>query len=238
MSGESRASTLVLNEITIGSFASAAREAAGVVVIIDVFRAFTTAAVALANGATQIIMVDDLDTALAFRERNVGRYCMGERRGIRPSGFDFGNSPAEILDVRFDGETLIQTTSNGTRGISAAKAAKRIYAGSFVTAEATVQAILNGPEAQVSLVAMGEGDGVRADEDEVCALYLRSRLLGLQPDPESLRTLIKTMSRRTDTNTLSAVDVDCCLNMNTAPFAIRVIEKEGFWVATAEYAAS
>ena len=67
---------------------------------------------------------------------------------------------------------------------------------------------------------------------------VRSRLLGLQPDPVSLRTLIKTMSRRTATNTLRAVDVDCCLNMNTAPFAVRVIEKECFWVATAEYAAS
>ena len=114
------APALTRDEIAVGSFSGAARAATGVVVIIDVFRAFTTAAVALANGAARIIMVDDLDTALSLRQQGVGRICMGERQGIKPAGFDFGNSPAEISGVRFDGETLIQTTTNGTRGIVAA----------------------------------------------------------------------------------------------------------------------
>ena len=204
--------------------------------IIDVFRAFTTAAVALANGAAKIIMVEDLETALALRDQGVGHYCMGERHGIKPAGFDFGNSPAELLNVRFDGKTFLQTTSNGTRGILAANAAKRIYAGSFVNAEATVQAINRSAEYQISLVAMGNGEE-RADEDEVCALYLRSRLLKLQPDHKSIRTLIRTMSKRTDTKTLSSEDVDCCLNIDFVPFAIRVVKEQNYWVATAEHVA-
>jgi 2-phosphosulfolactate phosphatase len=221
-------------EITVGSFASAAQEAAGVVVVIDVFRAFTTAALALANGASRIIMVGDLTTALALRERGIGQYCIGERHGIKPTGFDFGNSPAEIAGVRFDGETLVQTTSNGTRGILAASAAKTIYAGSFVTAEATVHAIQNGAENEISLVAMGNGED-RADEDEICALYLRSQLLGLQPDRGAVRTLINTMSKRVDGETISVQDVDCCLDIDSIPFAIRVIREGDFWVASADH---
>ncbi len=222
------------DDISIGSFVEAARKATGTAVIIDVFRAFTTAAVALANGAARIIMVGDLETALALRERKVGRFAMGERHGLRPRGFDFGNSPAEILGVRLDVETLIQTTSNGTRGVLAAGSAKRIYAGSLVTAEATVRAILKGSEAPVSLIAMGEAEQRRADEDELCAFYLRSRLIGRHPDPEALCRLIRTMSRCADSENLSREDVDCCLALNAQPFAIRVSGEKGHWVATAE----
>ena len=179
-------------------------------------------------------MVDDLETALNLRERNVGRYCLGERKGIKPAGFDFGNSPAELKKVRFDGETLIQTTSNGTRGILAAKSAKKIYAGSLVAAAATTQVILNGPDIATTLVAMGEEDQIRADEDEICALYLRSLLLGLEPDATAVVTAIKTMSRRTDTEMLSMADVDCCLDIDSIPFAVRVEKKDDFWIATAE----
>lgn len=235
MNGRPCSRILETDAITIGSFASAARNATGVVVVIDVVRAFTTAAIALANGAARIVMLDDLDAALALRKRGVGRYCLGERRGLKPPGFDFGNSPAEIGNVRFDGETLIQTTSNGTRGIAATTNSERLYAGSLVTAEATVQAILAGPEARVSLVAMGEKERIRADEDEICALYLRSRLLGRQPDPTALEALVKTMSRQADTEALSMEDIECCLRTNTVSFAVRVMVGGGLCVATAEY---
>ncbi|BBK30146.1 2-phosphosulfolactate phosphatase [Stella humosa] len=220
--------------VTIGSFADAARGASGTVVVIDVFRAFTTAAVALANGARRIVMVADLDEALALRAQGLGSRCLGERHGIRPDGFDFGNSPAEIADKRFDGETLIQTTSNGTRGVLLAKGAQRIYAGSFVSAEATVRAIQAAGPGPVTLVAMGETSESRADEDEICALYLRSRLAGRRPDPTALATLVATMALRADTVTLSAEDIDCCLRLDSVPFAIRVAIEDGRYIATAE----
>jgi phosphosulfolactate phosphohydrolase-like enzyme len=71
-----------------------------------------------------------------------------------------------------DGKTLIQTTSNGTAGINAACGADRNYAGAFVTAEATVRAILRNAPTVVTLVAIGRRNGtIRADEDELCALF-------------------------------------------------------------------
>jgi len=223
------------NSITIRSFSYGAVDASGVVVIIDVFRAFTVAAIALANGAERIIMVDDLDKALALKEQNIGSFCMGERKGIKPVEFDFGNSPAELIDIQFDGETLIQTTSNGTRGIVAAKGAQTIYAGSLVTANATVDAINNHNTRLVTLVPMGDKDITRTDEDELCALYLRSRLEGRFPDTTALRQVIETMSPRMDSTTLSPEDIDCCLQINSIPLAVKVGLEEGLFVATAEY---
>lgn len=226
---------MTADTITVGSFSSAARAATGVVVVIDVFRAFTTAAVALANGAARIVMVDDLDYALSLREQGLGRICIGERRGIKPAGFDYGNSPAEIRRVRFDGQTIIQTTTNGTRGVVAANGARRIYAGALVTAQATAQVILAAPERPVSLVAMGHDDHHRTVEDELCALYLRSRMLGAAPDRTALHTVIKTMSPPTDTRSLTPEDVACCLAADTVPFAVRVTMEDGFHVATADH---
>ena len=92
------------------------------------------------------------------------------------------------------GKTLIQTTTNGTAGINAARGADRIYAGALVTAEATVRAILRNTPAVITLVAMGRSNGtIRADEDELCALYLRARLEGRQPDVSAVRVLLATI---------------------------------------------
>jgi len=103
-------------------------------VIIDVFRAFTTAVVAVSRGVSRIATVDSLDKALALRSSGVGDYCIGERESIKPPGFDLDDSPAEL------GKTLIQMTSNGTAGINAAHGTDRISAPALVTAEATVRA--------------------------------------------------------------------------------------------------
>ncbi len=83
-------------EIRLASLTSGAAAAVGTTVIIDVFRAFATAAVTLSRGAGRLILVDSLDKALALRSSGVGDYCIGERDSIKPPGFDFGNSPAEL----------------------------------------------------------------------------------------------------------------------------------------------
>ncbi|MEM7424447.1 MAG: 2-phosphosulfolactate phosphatase [Pseudomonadota bacterium] len=221
-------------DIEIGSFDAPAREATGTVVIIDVFRAFTTAAIAFRNGAEQILMVDDVDRALALREGGRGTRCMGERAGVAPGGFDFGNSPVEIADVRFDRETLIQTTTNGTRGILAASGSQRIYAGSFAVASATAQAIAREPILPVTLVAMGDRGVLRTDEDELCALWLRALLCGRSPDPAALAGLVRSMADLRDTRKLSAPDVAACLIPDQVDFAIRVRRQGDICIAAPE----
>ena len=173
-------------ENSIHSLLEGAERATGSVAVIDVFRAFTTAAVALANGAAGIVMVRTVEEAFKLREAGIGEICMGEVRGRAPDGFDFGNSPFEISGVDFGGKTIIQRTSAGTQGIvAAATMADRLYAASLVTAEATARALLSGSPDQVSLVAMGENGLKRTDEDELCAIHLRNRLEGRASDPDA-----------------------------------------------------
>jgi 2-phosphosulfolactate phosphatase len=190
-------------------------------VVIDVFRAFTTAAVAFANGAEAIVMVDEVATALALRDQGVGRRCLGERGGIQLEGFDFGNSPDAIRRLSFAGETLIQTTSNGTRGIAAACRASAVYAASLVNAAATVQALLESGAEEITLVPAGSGQN-RTDEDEVCALYLRALLRGRAPDRDTVARAIETLSPQRDGGVLSREDLAMCLEIDTIPLAIRV----------------
>ena len=82
-------------EIVLSSLLNGAKEAQGTVVIIDVYRAFTTAAIAFSKGAEKIILVSEIEEALELKRNGIGSICMGEVGGMRPEGFDFGNSPFE-----------------------------------------------------------------------------------------------------------------------------------------------
>src|SRR5580693_10696042 len=97
-------------KVAIQSLLEGAERATGSVAVIDVFRAFTTAAVALANGASKIVMVATVEEALALGDAGSGHVCIGEVGGRAPDGFDFGNSPFEISTIDFRDKTIIQRT--------------------------------------------------------------------------------------------------------------------------------
>ena len=223
-------------EIRMGSLLRDAREARGTVIIIDVFRAFTTGAVAFSRGAAKIVLVAEVDEALALRDRGVGEICMGEVDGMRPPGFDYGNSPHELSTADVDGKTLIQSTRAGTVGVSAAANADSIYAGSLVLAEATVKAIRRNAPDLVTIVAMGAEGRERADEDEQCALYLRNLFLGRTPDHDAVRSLVLAGQEAQKYGDparphFASQDRDMALLIDSVPFAIKVTRENGLLVA-------
>lgn len=178
-------------EIRIDSLLAGARAARGVVIVIDVFRAFTTAAVAFSRGATKIIICASPEQALTLRNSGAGDLCMGEVRGIKPKNFDFGNSPHELSRANIEGVTLIQSTQAGTVGINAAaNGSSDLYLGALINAKATASAISETSPDLVTIVAMGAQALVRTDEDEQCALYLRNLLQGRTSDQQSVRNLV------------------------------------------------
>lgn len=227
-------------EIRLVSLLEGAQSAKGTVVIIDVYRAFTTEAIAFQRGVEKIVLVAEIDEALALRERGVGDLCVGEVEGKRPEGFDFNNSPYELSQVDLKGKTLIHSTRAGTVGVTAAVNADVIYGGSLAVAQATVDAILTTNPDVVTLVAMGWAGHERTDEDEQCGLYLRNLLQGRKPDEAAVRSLILAglESQKFGDPTkphFYAQDRDLALAINSAPFAIR-IQKEGeFLVARPEF---
>ena len=179
-------------EISLGSLKRGAEEAQGTTIIIDVFRAFTTAAIAFDRGAKEIVLFADPNDALDLHRKGVGDYLMGEVSGKKPDGFHFGNSPHEISDVDMTGKTLIQSTRAGTVGVEAATNAAEVFLGSFVVAQATVDAIRKESPSLVSIIAMGDQGVVRADEDEQCGIYLRNIMEERKPDFNAVKSLIMT----------------------------------------------
>jgi 2-phosphosulfolactate phosphatase len=143
-------------------------------VVIDVLRAFTTAAFAFSSGARKIIPVATPEEAFELRERNPNYLLMGEIEGHRIPGFDFGNSPGEIKKIDLTGKTLVQRTSSGTQGIVRSSTSKKILVSSFVVAEATVKRLLQLKPNKVTFVVTGKHNG---DEDLALADYLESKLI-------------------------------------------------------------
>lgn len=86
----------------------------GVPIIVDVLRASSTIVAALASGAKEVIPVEDADEALALG-RKLGAVTIGERHGVKIGGFDYNNSPSEMLGASIKDRTVVITTSNGTR---------------------------------------------------------------------------------------------------------------------------
>ncbi len=151
-----------------------AKQAKGVTVIIDVFRAFTVEAYLAKNNAAKIIPVSSVDFSFEYRKTNPNAILCGERGGKIIYGFDYGNSPSQIENVDFTGKTIIHTTSAGTQGIANAVNADEIIGGSLVTAKAIAKYIKQKNPENVSLVCMGLAGQKPTDEDTLCAEYIKS----------------------------------------------------------------
>lgn len=104
-----------------------------IVVIIDVFRATSTIATALYNGATKIIPVDAVDKCIAIGIATPNSITAGERDGKVIEGLQYGNSPAEYPRSFIEGKTLVLTTTNGTKLLHMAlkNGASEVITGSF-----------------------------------------------------------------------------------------------------------
>lgn len=135
------------------------------VVVIDVLRATSTVVTALAAGARSVQPVTSIARALAARH---GPQVVigGERNGVRPAGFDLGNSPGEYTPERVRGRDVILTTTNGTRAFARAARARRVVAGSLLNRAAVARALAEEPE--VVLLCSGN-QGTPSFEDLLAA---------------------------------------------------------------------
>jgi 2-phosphosulfolactate phosphatase len=158
-----------------------ARAATGTVVVIDVLRAFTVSAYALAGGATACRLVRTVDEALRLSARIPGAVLSAEEDGLPVPGIPISNSPTQVHAASLSGRTLIQRTSAGTQAAAAAQGAERLLAGSLVVASATVRAILAWRPEVVTLVASRQ----EHEEDQACAHHLEALLRGQDSDLES-----------------------------------------------------
>ena len=154
------------------------------VAVIDILRATTSIATALANGAAGVIPVAEAEDAITMGNR-LGRdrvLLCGERGSVRIEGFDLDNSPASFGAETVSGKTLVITTTNGTRALRALTGAASVRAAALVNRRAVADALAR-EDGNIVLLCAGDGGGF-ALEDAIAAGALVDALLAKIGDLE------------------------------------------------------
>ena len=219
-------------KINILHLIQGAKQAEGLTVIIDVFRAFSLECYLYDMGVKEIRPVSTIEEAFALHGRIEDSILIGERGGEKCVGFDYGNSPSGISKEHVAGKTIIHTTSAGTQGVANAVNASEIITGSLVNAKAVARYIIARKPEVVSLVCMGNA-GVRpAAEDELCAEYIKSILVGKEFQDIEQRTADlrnhggEHFFDQAKQHIYPEADFWMCIKYNRFPFVIRVEKDE------------
>lgn len=210
-------------------------QCAGSVIVIDVLRAFTTSAVALALGVPNIILVGELGDAFKTKEKFPEAKLIGEVDGVMPEGFDYGNSPSELMEKPPGPCLSIHRTTSGTQGVVRSVMADEILATSFVNAKATAQYLLSTGKDEITLVVTGSRPEAIADEDEACADYIELLLRGQNPDYQVFINRVRNSSwgkhsRQANDSRYSSADLEIAASINLYDFIMPVLKQEGLYI--------
>lgn len=146
----------------------------GIVVVIDVLRATSAMVAAFENGVDRIIPVSTIEEARQYIGRE-GFIAAAERNGEVVEGFAYGNSPLAYVGVDLRGQTIVMTTTNGTKAINLAKDARKLVIGSFLNLTALSDWLVK-QEDNILLLCSGWKDKFNL-EDSVFAGAVMERLL-------------------------------------------------------------
>ena len=216
------------------SCARGAEDAAGLTVIIDVFRAFSCVPLFFHFHAGKVIFEADPDRASTLKEQHPEFILVGEVNEVPIKGADLGNSPSQILmkgDAYFKERVVVHRTTAGITGVEAAlKNGAEVLLGSFLTAGPTARYINKSGLEMVTLVAMGERAERKAVEDEACADYLEHLLTGRPYDHiQTLKEIIFQPSAQNfimgEKEYLPREDPILCLQRDLFDFVLGVREE-------------
>jgi 2-phosphosulfolactate phosphatase len=207
-----------------------ARHASGVVVVIDVMRAFTTAAYAFAAGAVEIDLVATVEEALS-----IPGFRMGEVGGRLIPGFDHNNSPSRLVGQQLVGRRCVLRTGSGTRCVVEAVGATEIWLGSLVVASATVRAL--SKHSEVTFIVSGAP--AEGEEDRACAELMTALLQGISHSRESVVSVVKASRaaarHRADDSDHPLEDIDSAVAIDAFDFAMRAERVDNRWTARPVY---
>ncbi len=147
-------------------------------VVVDVLRAFTTAAWVLERGASALFLAATDEEALALKHR-LGQDAVAIKDGELADGFDMGNSPGQVRAAELAGRPVVQRTMNGTTAVHAAMHAPVVLCASLVNASATARALHAYATDVVTYLITGGGG--EASEDLACADHIHALVQGAPP---------------------------------------------------------
>jgi 2-phosphosulfolactate phosphatase len=167
------------------AFTPAETVPAPVGVVVDVLRATSTIAQALASGYRRVLCCAEIEDALALRAEIPDSLVGGERKAVQVEGFDVGASPREFLEPR--AETLILSTTNGTRAIlETAQQCEEVVLGSLLNLDAVARASAK----RDAVIVCAGFQGAFALDDAYCAGRIVQRLESERTDAAIAAELI------------------------------------------------
>lgn len=196
----------------------------GTAVVVDVLRAYSTAACAFERGADRIVLCAEVDEALEVKAAIAG--ALACKDGLAHPGFELSNSPAQMLRLDMTGRTIVQRTQAGTVGARAAHRASLLLCCGFVNATATASRLRRLREDCVSFVISGAGG--TAEEDLACAELIAARIEdpGVAADPFINRAHASDAADKLrrlagpDHPGVDADDVPLCLQVDRMDFSM------------------
>jgi len=209
-----------------------ARDARGIAVVIDVFRAFSVAPHAFDRGASRVLPAGEIEEAFELGRRFPGAVLAGERHARRLEGFDAGNSPTEIRALDLRAKVLVHTTHAGTQGLVNASGADEVLTGAFVNISAVCRYIRRRSPARVSLVRMGHEARERCAEDDLYAECLRLMLLGQAAPLDEVRERLRDAPAAVKffdpaCDWAPRTDFDYCTEVDRFDFVLRLEQPAG-----------
>ncbi len=207
-------------------FTEGAESATGYTVIIDVLRAFSVACYLFDKGICNLKVVEHVEQAFHLKDQEPDLVLVGERNERKVPGFHYGNSPSEIAHASLTGKNVVLTTSAGTLGLARSVHAGTVVTGSFVNALAIANHIKKVKPERVSLVAMGFRAVSTADEDLLCARYIKNTLENVRSDfPAMKETIRRGTGRRffdpANSGHSPPEDFELCMDLNRFPFVLQ-----------------
>lgn len=195
--------------------------------MIDVLRAFTVSAYALAGGARECRLVRTVDEARKLAAMTDGAIISAEEDALPVAGIAISNSPTRITKTDLRGKVLIQRSTAGTQ-CAAVICSDDMFAASLVVASATAEACLAKEPATLTLVASADHP-----EDHACAIYIERLLHGESPDLDRLVAPLRESDRyhRAMSGTWPGFppsDVELALAADRFDFAMPITRADGF----------
>lgn len=207
-------------------------EAVGIVIVIDVVRAFSVAAYAFAGGASTIQLVRSVEDARTLQGHNPTALLIGEIDGRLIPGFDLNNSPYLMTRADVRGKHLIQRTGAGTQGAVNARNAVHLLVASLTNAQATARYVAHLQQTTglpVTFVPTeASTTNVERLEDGDCADYIEALLTRPATAPEVLSERITRLRasdrfknwRQDESEDFPREDMELVLDANRFPFVM------------------
>jgi 2-phosphosulfolactate phosphatase len=205
------------------------------VVVVDVLRAFTTAAYAFDRGADEILLVSTVDEAFELRKRQSSLLLMGEVDGLPIDGFDLPNSPSALESLDLSMKRLVQRTTAGTQGVVLANEADHLFVASLCVASATAERIKALAPDIVTFVETGVGARGGGEEDVACADYISSLLIDSPLNLSDIRSRVLNSRAAAkfaspESPDFPRADLEYALGTDQFPFAMKVGREDGLLI--------